>query len=849
MELKRTNRTTTPTVPIKKRRKINWSTIVNLFIVLILVTMLAGGTVGFFYASKVIADGPILNINDFNSLQSSSVYDDEGELIMDIGKELRENLTYSQMPQCVIDAFVSIEDSRYFTHNGFDLPRFTQAAINNLKNLDFGQGGSTFTMQMVKYTYFLQEGEGGAVKSVERKLQEIFIALEADTKLSKKQIFQNYVNKINYGGPARGLQKASKYYFGKGVEEIGLSEAALLAGVINLPNYYNPYYNLDAATIRRNEVLNLMAYHGYISELDYQMAKATKLEDLLIGFETVGDVIPFQSYVDTVITEVEKITGKDPYETPMKIYTAMNRKAQLAIEDAQNGKNKKVKINAHKYLDSALVALNHESEIVVIGGGKNYSGQRVFNKATDMKKQCGSTMKGVLSYPLAFEYLGLTTGSYVDDTPQPYQATSTRIVDFDGKYKGIITVNNALINSRNVPAVSLFTQVTNLLGPEKMIEYMNSIGFTYVTKDTFSVMNALGGGDFATSPLQLAGAYNILMNQGLYREPHTIRLVEYYDGTAPYEPAYTPVQVISEQSTYLTATILQRAVTNGPGASYSVVKKSYPVYAKSGTTDWGGAASRALKLPVSNGNKDKWFTTCTTHHAIAVWVGFDKGIPGANTHYSSSLKAKLIDGNLVKVALDALENGKTKPKGLEKPKGIGSASFIKGYTTHYAPVEGMPSEYITSGMNKNGSTASSTYPIPEIGLFDSVGYNVVEPGGYQVSVTVPEYPDPLLFNVASKNKKFTYGSSSWSGARGNDVTWWMGPVRYYTSIKDPNGTTLFNSGEKFDSTYQISFSDIVGATEGQQLQACSYYAFSKMTDYRSNEVCSPFTYRKPPTTP
>ena len=185
----------------------------------------------------------------------------------------------------------------------------------------------------MKNTYFQVddlENSTIAEKSVDRKVQEIWTALKLEKLIDKKQIFQLYSNKLNFGGNIRGVQKAAQYYFGKDAKDLSLSESALLAGIINRPNAYNPYENLDYATNRRNTVLDMMVYHGYISELEADLAKSIRVEDLLVGEDyTISESGgPYQAYVDAVIEEVKQITGKDPALTPMKVYTNMDRTVQ-----------------------------------------------------------------------------------------------------------------------------------------------------------------------------------------------------------------------------------------------------------------------------------------------------------------------------------------------------------------------------------------------------------------------------------------------------------------------------------------------------------------------------------------
>ena len=323
---------------IKKKKKINkvnlWATIVSVVAAIGLIGLVVGVVVIF----TLLQNKPTLNVSDFDQQESSVIYDSNGEEIANLGTVIRQNVEYEEIPNCVVDAFVAIEDSRYFQHNGFDVPRFTKAILENIRTLSFGQGGSTFTMQLVKNTYFTDDETGteaarSGARGIRRKVQEIALALELENVKSKQDIFESYVNKLNFGGSnnIRGIQKAAQYYFGKDLSQCGLVEGALLAGVINAPNYYNPFYNLEAAQERVTEVLYQMRNHGYISKAEYELAKSVRVEDLLkdpFKSNEEGEGIPYQAYIDAVVSEVMTLTNLDPYTTTMHIYTYMNRGIQ-----------------------------------------------------------------------------------------------------------------------------------------------------------------------------------------------------------------------------------------------------------------------------------------------------------------------------------------------------------------------------------------------------------------------------------------------------------------------------------------------------------------------------------------
>ena len=356
---------------VKKKKKINrvklWSMIVSVFTILALIILVAG----LLFIASLLKDKPTLNVNDFDQAESSVIYDSQGREIANLGTVIRQNVEFDDIPNSVVDAFVAIEDSRFFEHNGFDIPRFTKAIIEDIIARSFEQGGSTFTMQLVKNTYFTNDDTGeeaarSGARGVKRKAQEIALAMELEKYKTKQDIFESYVNKLNFGGSnnIRGIQKAAQYYFGKNISECNMVEGALLAGVINAPNYYNPFYNLDAAQERMTEVLYQMNNHGYISDHEYQLAKSVRVEDLLRDpyvSTHEGEGIPYQAYIDVVISEVISLTGLDPYSTTMNIKTYMNRDIQNEMDKIQAGDMDDYLVYPDDYFEVASVCIKNST--------------------------------------------------------------------------------------------------------------------------------------------------------------------------------------------------------------------------------------------------------------------------------------------------------------------------------------------------------------------------------------------------------------------------------------------------------------------------------------------------------
>lgn len=679
-------------LPVKKKKRSIIKGIINISAFLVVVIIIMGMGVGVFgitLATQMVEDSPELNVSDFIGNESTKIYDKNGELIQEIGTYLRENISYKAIPEGLIDAFISIEDSRYFQHFGFDIPRFTKAILENLKTMSFGQGGSTFTMQLVKNTYFqVDSGDSSTIaeKKIDRKVQEIYLAIQLENELDKNTIIELYLNKLNFGGNIRGVQKAALYYFGKEVHQLNLSEQALLAGIVNRPNAYNPYDYLENATIRRNTVLNMMVYHGYITQEECDLAKSIKVEDQLIGEHvTISDPSDntYRSYLDVVINEAQAMTGKDPYVTGMNIYTSMDRDIQATVDSIQDG-------SANipwpdDLMQTAMITVNNKTgAIVAIGGGRNYDGARLLNRATSQFKQPGSSVKPFLSYALAFEYLGFTDQMVLTDKPITYPMESRVLKNFDGKYRGDVTIQQAFAQSLNIPAILTLKAVVEEIGADAVVSYLQSLGFTKVTKDNFHLSFAIGGTHFETTVLEMAGAQATLMNGGVYNKPHTITKLVTQDGEE-FFPTDQNRKVLSSGSSYLVTELLQYAV-EGPYFNYmQILKRGYPVYAKTGTTDWG---SDGLVYGIPKGAaKDKWMISSTSEYTNAVWIGYDKGVKDQQTYYTSAKSQLNLPGRISKMLLDVDETSSPSiPVAIEKPEDVEQITYVYG-TWPYAKFE------------------------------------------------------------------------------------------------------------------------------------------------------------------
>ena len=818
----------------KKSLKDKLAIVVSVFLVLAILV----SSSGIAYIAVVISGAPTLDSNDFVMSDSSKLFDSDGNLITDVGYQIRENISYDDMPQVLIDAFVAIEDSRFFEHNGFDIPRFAKAMVENVLSMSFAQGGSTFTMQLVKGTYFETE-EATAVRSglagVNRKIKEIYVALQAEKVLSKKRILELYLNRINYGVPGnkRGVQTAAQYYFGKDVQDITLVEAAMLAGVINAPNAFNPMNNLELAQKRINTVLDLMERHGYITEEELSLAKSVRIENLLVGnTKSSANNFPYQAFVDAAIQEVKELTGLDPVDVPMRIYTTMDRKTQETIEKVQNGEITNVAW-PNDIIQTAIVTMNNSTgEILGIGGGRFYNGERLLNRAINMKRQPGSSVKTFLTYPLAFEHLGWSTQHMLEDKPIQYVGLDVIVKNFDNNYRGDILVPAAIGNSLNIPAIQTLQSVVDTIGVKKVVSYLNSIGFSDVTSDKFDIGYAIGGSSFEASPLQLAGAQASIINGGNYIQPHTVTRIEFLDGKEPITPSYTSTNTLSAEAAYMTATMMEQNVS-GPYFNFmQILKRNFSVYAKTGTSDWG---NEGVKFGIPAGAaKDKWMLSSTSEFTTAVWVGYDKAVKDQVSYMNQSQINLNLPGKISNEVLNSLYSERSNPSSISRPAGVIDVTHVIGIYPYVSPNSSTNPALVVSGLIKSEYANLGTLSNPTIMTPSSFNREITSNGNSRTyKLTLNAYPDPKALVVAPNTKDYYLEVAGkvaqGTGQRLFDYSWLYGPIVYKAKI-NVDGTEY-----KIKSNSNV-LTTTINANPNSTVTVCGYYGYDYV-EVNSTELC------------
>lgn len=679
----------------KKKSQLNWKKVlVSLIIVFIIICL----GMGCFFAWSVYKETEDFSAERLLSGEASKIYDANGELMYTYGSDengKRENVTYEELPQVLIDAVVSAEDSRFFEHDGFDLPRIAKTFITNLASLRITGGGSTITQQVIKQSYFPD-----AERTYTRKLSEVILAIQATKEISKEEIITLYLNKIYFGRSTSsiGVAAASKYYFNKDVSQLTLPEAALLAGTLNSPSRYDPYYNLEAATSRRNVVLNLMVQHGYITQEECDLAKQVKVENMLSQSSTTSDS-SLAAYVDLVTEEVIEKTGMNPAETQMNIYTYCNQDLQRMATQMANGET-------YDYTDEDLqmagsVQSTQDGRIVAVIGGRNYKSGDL-NKAT-VKQQPGSSMKPILDYGLAYKYLDWCTGHTVEDketTFNSHGSNSWTPKNWDGSFHGSMTISEALVNSWNIPAISTFEQVLDSASEDAVIEDMKSLGIdmSYEEENGIQLPYAIGGWAKGVSPVELAGAYATVANNGIYIESHTINYVEIVDKNetvnVDQDIQDNATQSLGEDVSFMIRETMLSYSSSGSG-SYAYLSGIDNVGAKTGTSNTESGAS-----------KDLWMTAYTPDYTCSVWMGFESQAlkEGKNTSRYRAYPGKVV-GDL----LEYLEDNTTEKKSYpDQPESVEQIQIVAGVYPYQSPSSSTPASSVITCWAKKGKGPTST---------------------------------------------------------------------------------------------------------------------------------------------
>lgn len=573
-------------------------------------------------------------LEDLQGLRVGTIYDADGNVLAELKNERNiRYLTYEEIPEAVKDAFISIEDKRFYKHHGVDFFALTRAVTKLINKDAITQGGSTITQQLARNVFLTHE------KSWQRKVKEMFVAWELEKNYSKDEILEFYVNNIFYANNCYGIEAASQKYFGKTISECSISETAFLCAIPNSPSRFDPLDHKENTIERRDVILEAMYENDTISKEEYAQALAEEIT--VDSHSKTYEQSWAKSYaIHCVVEEMMKadgfafqydfaqITDREEYEelydetfaayreelfqSGYQIYTSINREHQTLLQQAIDEKLEEYNTkntNGSYALQCAATCIDNETGLVtaIVGGRSQEDVSYDYNRAYLSQRPPGSAIKPLVVYTPVLER-GYTANSTVQDSKE-----SDGPKNSNGQYSGAISLRTAVEKSKNTVAWKLFRELT----PEVAMQYLLEMNFTQIMPQDYTGSAALGGFTRGASTLEMSAAYAALENEGSYRAPSCILRVEDSYGNIVFEYEKNEKQVYEAAAAKNMTDILEGVMTRGTAAGLGV--SGMPSAGKTGTT---------------NENKDGWFVGYTPYYTTGLWVGYDsprwlKGLTGS----------------------------------------------------------------------------------------------------------------------------------------------------------------------------------------------------------------------------
>ncbi|MDG8566056.1 penicillin-binding protein PBP1A [Streptococcus pneumoniae] len=670
------------------------------FLTLFITAVMLGGGIFLYYVSKA----PALSESKLVATTSSKIFDSKNELIADLGSERRVNAQANEIPTALVKAIVSIEDHRFFDHRGVDTIRIIGAFLRNLQNNSL-QGGSTLTQQLIKLTYF---STSTSDQTISRKAQEAWLAVQLEQKATKQEILTYYVNKVYMSNGNYGMQTAAQNYYGKDLRELSLPQLALLAGMPQAPNQYDPYSHPEAALDRRNLVLSEMKGQGYISAEQYEKAINTPITD---GLQSLKSVNSYPAYMDNylkeVIDQVEQETGYNLLTTGMDVYTNVDQEAQKHLWDIYNSDQYVSYPDDDLQVASTVVDVSNGKVIAQLGARHQASNVSFgTNQAVETNRDWGSSMKPITDYAPALEY-GVydSTASIVHDVPYNYPGTDTPLYNWDHVYFGNITIQYALQQSRNVTAV----ETLNKVGLDRAKTFLNGLGIDYPSMhyaNAISSNTTESNKKYGASSEKMAAAYAAFANGGIYHKPMYINKIVFSDGSEK-EFSDAGTRAMKETTAYMMTEMMKTVLTYGTGRGAYL-----PWLPQAGKTGTSNYTDEEIEKYIKNTGyvaPDEMFVGYTRKYSMAVWTG-----------YSNRLTPIVGDGFLVaakvyRSMMTYLSEG-SNPEDWNIPEGLyrnGEFVFKNGArSTWSSPAPQQPPSTESSSSSSDSSTSQSSSTTP-----------------------------------------------------------------------------------------------------------------------------------------
>ncbi len=615
---------------VKKHRKF-WLGF-KIVILLLLLTILFGGIFLYFkYGKDVFAmqDEAILLVQEstpetFRASETSIVYNSKGRQISILkGEKDTYYLAFDKIPQVVKDSVIVMEDRQFWDHNGIDAKGITRAVIELIKNQgEKKQGASTITQQLARGVFLSNE------KTFERKIKEIFIALELEKKYTKEQIFEYYLNTIYYGDGYYGIEAAARGYFSKGCDELSLAQVCFLSAIPNNPTLYDPVDNYDNTIKRKNLILDTMLEQGVIDRVSYDEAYNEKIKlkrqevkkrdyiQTFVNYCAIRKIMEVNGFKfkNSFTSDKEKNAYEEEYDeyyaiaqqmllnNGYRIYTSIDLKKQKelqnAIDDNLDGFKEKADNGIYKMQGAAVCIDNKTGRVVAIVGGRSQKTEGYsLNRAFQSFRQPGSSIKPIIVYTPTIER-GANANTTVHDHKFADGPSNS-----DGSYSGYISMRTAVEKSKNTVAWQLFEELT----PEVGLDYLKQMNFSKIVSSDYYLPASLGGLTYGASALEMASAYATLENDGKYREPTCIVKILDSDGNVIVDDDVKEKFIYNADAANAMTDILQGVITRGTAVGLGL--------------DDGMAC--AAKTGTTNDKKDGWFCGYSPYYTTAVWVGYD----------------------------------------------------------------------------------------------------------------------------------------------------------------------------------------------------------------------------------
>ncbi len=670
------------------------------FLSLVIAAIVLGGGVFFYYVSKA----PSLSESKLVATTSSKIYDNKNQLIADLGSERRVNAQANDIPTNLVKAIVSIEDHRFFDHRGIDTIRILGAFLRNLQSNSL-HGGSTLTQQLIKLTYF---STSTSDQTISRKAQEAWLAIQLEQKATKQEILTYYINKVYMSNGNYGMQTAAQNYYGKDLNNLSLPQLALLAGMPQAPNQYDPYSHPEAAQDRRNLVLSEMKNQGYISAEQYEKAVNTPITDGLQSLKSASNYPAYMdNYLKEVINQVEEETGYNLLTTGMDVYTNVDQEAQKHLWDIYNTDEYVAYPDDELQVASTIVDVSNGKVIAQLGARHQSSNVSFgINQAVETNRDWGSTMKPITDYAPALEY-GVydSTATIVHDEPYNYPGTDIPVYNWDRGYFGNITLQYALQQSRNVPAV----ETLNKVGLNRAKTFLNGLGIDYPSihySNAISSNTTESDKKYGASSEKMAAAYAAFANGGTYYKPMYIHKVVFSDGSEK-EFSNVGTRAMKETTAYMMTDMMKTVLTYGTGRNAYLAW--LPQAGKTGTSNY---TDEEIENHIKTSQfvaPDELFAGYTRKYSMAVWTG-----------YSNRLTPLV--GNGLTVAAKVYRSMMTylsersNPEDWNIPEGIyrnGQFVFQNGARPTWTETTSQPSSTESSSTSTESSTSQAPTTSPD----------------------------------------------------------------------------------------------------------------------------------------